>query len=54
MKHIKHQQPYVEKIYLYVKDPFGSMYQLLINEEEKVEMEHLKLFSQILNQKSIY
>ena len=28
---IKHQQPDVDKIYLYVKDPLQSKYQLLIN-----------------------
>ena len=28
---IKHQQPDIDKIYLYVKDPFESEYQLLIN-----------------------
>ena len=27
---IKHQQPDTDKIYLYVKDPFESKYQLLI------------------------
>ena len=39
---IKHQQPDIEKIYLYVKDPFKSKYQLLINERGKVEIEKLK------------
>ena len=28
---IKHQRPHIDKIYLYVKEPFKSMYQLLIN-----------------------
>ena len=28
---IKHQQPDIDKIYLYVKDPLQSKYQLLIN-----------------------
>ena len=32
---IKHQQPDIDKIYLYVKDPFGSTYQLLIMEKKK-------------------
>ena len=32
---IKHQRPDVDNIYLYIKDPFGSKYQLLINEREK-------------------
>ena len=33
---IKHQQPDIDKIYFYVKDPFESKYQLLINGREKV------------------
>ena len=33
---IKHQQPDTDKIYLYVKDPFKSKYQLLNNGREKV------------------
>ena len=32
---IKHQRPDVDNICLYIKDPFGSKYQLLINEREK-------------------
>ena len=39
---IKHQQEDVNKIYLYVKDPFESKYQLLINQREKVEIQNLK------------
>ena len=39
---IKHQQPDIDKIYLYVKDPFKSKYQLLINKREKVGIENLK------------
>ena len=31
---IKNQQPDIDKIYLYVKDPFESKYQLLINRRE--------------------
>ena len=34
---IKHQRPDIDKIYLYVKDPFESKYQLLINGREKVD-----------------
>ena len=33
---IKNKQPDIDKIYLYVKDPFQSKYQLLINGREKV------------------
>ena len=39
---IKHQRPDIDKIYLYVKDPFKSKYQLLINGKEKVGIENLK------------
>ena len=38
---IKHQQLDIDKIYLYVKDPFKSKYQLLINgREKKYELKH--------------
>ena len=33
---IKHQRPDINQIYLYVKDPSQSKYQLLINEKEKI------------------
>ena len=39
---IKHQRPDINKIYLYIKDPFQSKYQLLINRKEKVGIEILK------------
>ena len=39
---IKHQQPDIDKIYLYVKDPFKSKYQFLINRREKAGLEKLK------------
>ena len=39
---VKNQQPDIDKIYLYVKDPFKSKYQLLINRREKVGIENLK------------
>ena len=32
---IKHQQRDVDKVYVYVLDPFESKYQLFINEREK-------------------
>ena len=36
-------QPDIDKIYLYVKDPYGTKYQLLINKSEnsKVFIEYL-------------
>ena len=39
---IKYQRPDIDKIYLYVKDPFESKYQLLINGREKVGIELLQ------------
>ena len=39
---INNQWPDTDKIYFYVKDPFKSKYQLLINRREKVEIEILK------------
>ena len=39
---IKHQRPDINKIYLYVKDPFKSKYQLFINGREKVGIKNLK------------
>ena len=39
---IKHQRPYIGKIYLDVKNPFEQKYQLLINAIVKVETEVLK------------
>ena len=33
---MKYQRPDVNRIYLYVKDPFKSKYQLLLNRKEKV------------------
>ena len=39
---IKYQRPDIDKIYLYVKDPFESKYQSLINGREKVGIEKIK------------
>ena len=39
---IKHQQPDTDKIYLYVKDPFESQYQLLLNGREIIGIKILK------------
>ena len=41
MNLIKSQQPDIDKIYLYVKDPFKSKYQLFVNGREKVGIENL-------------
>ena len=42
MNLIKNQQPDIDKIYLYVKDPFDSKCQLLINETEKLGVKKLE------------
>ena len=39
---IKHQRTDIDKIYLYVKDPFESNHQLLINGRETGGIENLK------------
>ena len=39
---MRHQRPDTDKIYLCVKDPFKSEYQLLINGREKVGIKKLK------------
>ena len=33
-------QPDIDKIYLYAKDPYESKYQYLINKSEKVGLDH--------------
>ena len=39
---IKNQQPDIEKIYLFVKDPLESKYQLFINGTKRVGIKKLK------------
>ena len=39
---IKRKRPDIDKIYLYVKDPLESKYQLLSNGREKVGIKNLK------------
>ena len=50
---IKHQRSLVVKIYLYVKDPFESKYQLLINKREKVGIEFEKNSKEIITYSQI-
>ena len=38
----EHQQPDINKIYLYIEDPFESNYQLLNNGREKLGIKKLK------------
>ena len=45
-----YQRPDIDKMYLYVKDPFELKYQLLINEREKVGIKKLVLdYSQTID-----
>ena len=46
---IKHQQPDLDKICLYVKNPFESKYQLFLNEREKVGLENLKNLKEFID-----
>ena len=39
---IKQQQPDIDEIYLYVKDPFESKYQLLIKGREKLGIKTIR------------
>ena len=34
------QEPYIDKIYLYAKDPFEAKYQFLINKQESAGSKH--------------
>ena len=36
----KNNQPDIEKIYLYAKDPYETKYQFLINERERIWLKH--------------
>ena len=45
-------QPDIDKIYLYAKDPYETKYQYLINKREKVRLDHFddpKAFMEYLN-----
>ena len=37
-----YNQPDIDKIYLYAKDPYEAKYQYLINKREKVGLDHFK------------
>ena len=39
---IKHQKLDIDKIFMFIKDPFGSKYQLLIKWREKIAIESFK------------
>ena len=40
MLNLINNQPDIDKIYLYAKDPYETKYQYLINKYEKVELDH--------------
>ena len=50
---IQHQQSDIDKFYLYVKDPFKSKYQFLINGREKVEFKTLKNLKALIDYSQI-
>ena len=49
---IRHQGPVIDKVYLCVKDPSESKYQLLINEKEKVgtKIQKIQRYSLIIHE----
>ena len=42
-------QPYIDKIFLYSKDPYEGKYELLINKRERVGINCLKILRRLLN-----
>ena len=42
-------QPDIDKIYLYAKDPYEAKYQYLINKCEKVGLDHFKIIKLLRN-----
>ena len=46
---LKNNQPDIDKIYLYAKDPYEAKYQYLINKREKVGLDHFKAFMEYSN-----
>ena len=47
------KQPYIDKIYLYAKDPYEARYQYLIRKREKVGLDHFN-HSQEFTEHSYY
>ena len=41
---LKSQQPDIDKIYFYAKNPYEAKYQLLINKQESAKLKHLNDF----------
>ena len=42
-------QPDIDKIYLYAKDPYEDKYQFLINKRESVVLKHLMILKHLLS-----
>ena len=42
LSNLLNEQPDIDKIYLYAKDPYEAKYQYLINKREKVGLDHFK------------
>ena len=48
------QQPDIDKIYLYSKDPYEALYQFLINKRESTGLKHFNDFELLLNTQMIW
>ena len=48
------QQPDIDKIYLYSKDPYEALYQFLINKRESTFLKHFNDFELLLNTQMIW
>ena len=48
------QQPDIDKIYLYTKDPYEAKYQILIKERKSTELKHLNDYNALLNTQVIW
>ena len=44
MLNLINHKPDIDKVYLYVKDPFEAKYQLLINKRERTNLKYLNNF----------
>ena len=46
------QQPDIDKIYLYTKDPYEAKYQILIKERKSTELKHLNDYNAFIKYSS--
>ena len=49
-----HNEPDIDKSYLYAKDPYEAKYQLLINKRESAELKYLNDSKILLNTQVIW